>query len=184
VTDPDRLAGVRIRELIARSDDRGSFTEIFRPEWLPGTQPIAQSNLSRSHAGVLRGMHFHRRQADYWCFTRGHVWVALFDLRAGSPTERRPQTLELDAPREMIGLYVPPGVAHGFYAHTEATLLYLVDRGFDGTDEFGFAWNDPDLPVTWPAGNPVVSERDRTAPPLSEALSDPPEWVDLPAAGA
>jgi dTDP-4-dehydrorhamnose 3,5-epimerase len=56
------------------------------------------------------------------------------------------------------------------------TLLYLVDRGFDEADEFGFAWNDPELPIAWPTTEPILSERDATAPSLSEVLKDPPTW--------
>ncbi len=137
---------------------------------------MVQSNLSRSHPGVLRGMHFHRRQADYWCFTEGRVFVVLFDLRSGSPTERRLQTLELDATERLRGVYLPPGIAHGFFASSEVTLLYLVDRVFDGTDEFGFAWNDPELPVEWPTTAPTLSERDAAAPALADVLADPPRW--------
>jgi dTDP-4-dehydrorhamnose 3,5-epimerase len=184
VTDPDTIAGVRITELVAHSDDRGSFAELFRNEWFPGAPRMAQSNISRSHSGVLRGMHFHRRQADYWCFLQGHAWVALYDLRSGSPTAGILQTFEVEAPDELRGLYVPPGVAHGFFAYTETTLLYLVDRAFDGADEFGFSWRDPAFPAAWPTSDPILSARDASAPPLAEVLVDPPAWVDLPAPGA
>ena len=129
-------------------------------------------------------MHFHRLQADYWCFTEGRASVVLFDLRSGSQTERRVQRLELDASERLHGLYLPPGIAHGFFAHSEVTLLYLVDRMFDGTDEFGFAWNDPGFPVEWPTVAPTLNERDEAAPALADVLADlPPDgprWVDLP----
>jgi dTDP-4-dehydrorhamnose 3,5-epimerase len=172
------LHGVQIRELSPHSDARGTLTEVYRHEWFPEAGSLVQVNLSRSRAGVLRGMHFHRRQTDYWCFVEGRAFVGLFDLRKGSPSEGESQTFELDAAAALRGLVVPPGVAHGFFAETDVALLYLVDRAFDGRDEHGFAWNDPELPVAWPAAGPTVSERDATAPPLVEALVDPPAWVD------
>jgi dTDP-4-dehydrorhamnose 3,5-epimerase len=172
------LHGVQIRELISHTDVRGSLAEVYRREWFPEAESVVQVNLSRSRAGVLRGMHFHRRQTDYWCFVEGSAFVGLFDLRAGSPSERQAQTFGLDTASVLRGLVIPPGVAHGFYAETDVTLLYLVDRAFDGRDEHGFAWNDPDLPIEWPDARPTVSERDAIAVPLVEALLDPPGWVD------
>jgi dTDP-4-dehydrorhamnose 3,5-epimerase len=51
-----------------------------------------------------------------------------------------------------------------------------VDRAFDGTDEFGFAWDDPDLPISWPANDPILSDRDAAAPALADVLVDAPTW--------
>jgi dTDP-4-dehydrorhamnose 3,5-epimerase len=175
---PDRLgiAGVRVVDLTTISDARGGFMEVFRQDWFPDVPPMVQCNLSRSRPGVLRGMHFHRRQADYWCVLEGRGLVALYDLRSGSPTEREGHQLEIDATREPRGIYIPPGVGHGFFAHSDLALQYLVDRAFDGTDEFGFAWNDPDLPIRWPAGDPILSERDSAAPALADVLLGAPVW--------
>jgi dTDP-4-dehydrorhamnose 3,5-epimerase len=134
---------------------------------------MLQANVSRSKAGVLRGPHFHRRQADYWVVIEGRAFVGLIDLRAGSPTESERQQLTLDGD-EPAGLYIPPGVAHGFYAQTDLILHYLVDTYHDGSDEFGVAWDDPDLGIAWPTTQPLLSDRDRTNPSLAEVLRDPP----------
>ncbi|MDH4113619.1 MAG: dTDP-4-dehydrorhamnose 3,5-epimerase family protein, partial [Actinomycetota bacterium] len=63
-------------DLETRDDPRGAFTEVFRQEWFPDAPAMVQSNLSRSRAGVLRGLHFHRQQADYWCLLEGTAFVA------------------------------------------------------------------------------------------------------------
>jgi dTDP-4-dehydrorhamnose 3,5-epimerase len=166
--EPSPLDGVRLFPLQANRDERGAFSELFRASWIEGPQML-QMNLSRSRAGVLRGLHFHREQADYWVLLSGVEFVGLYDLRAGSPTEGRKLELRLDA-EERQGLYIPPGVAHGFYAETDLELLYLVDRYFTGEDEFGVAWNDPEIGIAWPSADPILSERDRTNPSLSEVL--------------
>ena len=166
--EPAGLDGVVLVPLSWMGDDRGAFTELFRGSWLPGAPPMVQANLSRSRAGVLRGMHFHRKQADFWVLLSGKQFVALYDLRPDSPTSGRSLELPIDADREMRGLYVPPGVAHGFYAETDVQLLYLVDRYYTGEDEHGIAWNDPRLGITWPNADPILSDRDRANPPLSE----------------
>ncbi len=72
-------------------------------------------------------------------------------------------------------IVIPTGVAHGFLARTELTLLYMVTAEYDGSDEHGFAWDDPTAAVPWPRvdmtpdGRPIVSDRDRSNPSL-EAL--------------
>ncbi len=100
----------------------------------------------------------------------------MFDLRAGSPTHGRAVTQELDATRPST-LYIPAGVAHGFAATEPFSLLYLVDREYAGDDEWGVAWDDPDLGIDWPLSDPVLSERDRRNPPLREVLADPPGYA-------
>jgi dTDP-4-dehydrorhamnose 3,5-epimerase len=168
------IQGVVVVDLDAHVDDRGSLMEFFRSDWLPDDRPIAQANLSRSRAGVVRGMHYHRRQADYWCVVGGRAFVALADLRGAAGPPVPTKTITLDAERTARALYIPPGVAHGFAALTDVSLVYLVDRPFDGTDEFGFSWDDPAVGIAWPIERPVVSERDASAPPLVRALAGAP----------
>lgn len=153
-------------------DARGSFLETYRREWLPADAPeMLQCNVSRSRAGVLRGPHFHRRQADYWVVLEGRAFVGLIDLRTGAPSEGDRRQIVLDS-TEPQGLYIPPGVAHGFYAETDVLLQYLVDAYHDGSDEFGIAWDDPELGIAWPTTEPILSERDRANPSLAEVLRD------------
>jgi dTDP-4-dehydrorhamnose 3,5-epimerase len=137
---------------------------------------MVQSNLSRTRAGALRGLHFHRRQADYWCVLEGSAFVALVDLRAGSPTQDTVWWDAFDAARGLRGLYVPAGVAHGFLAVTDLMMQYLVDQAFTGDDEFGIAWNDPDLSIPWPHADPVVSGRDTSNPTMADVLQDRPPF--------
>ena len=155
-------------------DVRGSFLETYRRGWLPADAPeMVQSNVSRSKAGVLRGPHFHRRQADFWVVLEGRAFVGLIDLRTGAADDGARQRLILDS-TEPQGLYIPPGVAHGFYAETDVVLLYMVDAYYDGADEFGIAWDDPDLGISWPSSDPILSDRDRSNPSLAQVLADRP----------
>ena len=166
------IDGVKVLDLEIRTDLRGSFVEFFRQSWLPTNHAALQGNVSRSTSGVLRGMHFHRRQWDYWFVVSGVAFVTLLDLRSGSPTELATMTMRLAA-EEPRGLFIPPGVAHGFFAESDMVLEYLNDRYFDGSDEFGFAWNDPSLGIDWPTVDPILSDRDRANPSLAESLRDP-----------
>ena len=172
------IEGAFLVPLTPHADDRGFLVEVFRHEWLGEVAGMVagmvQANLSRSRAGVLRGLHFHRRQSDYWCVLAGRAFVGLFDLRAGSPTEGRKAELSLDAEGERTALYLPPGIAHGFYAETEVLLQYLVDTYYTGEDELGLAWDDPGVGIAWPVSEPILAERDRHNPSLREAMAHQP----------
>jgi dTDP-4-dehydrorhamnose 3,5-epimerase len=169
------LEGVFRRSLPTHADERGSFRELWRSSLTAGLtdERFVQANLSRSAAGVLRGLHFHLRQADLWIVLAGGVHVALVDLRpslAGAAKER-PSTLEAQL-AEGECLFIPAGVAHGFWALADTALLYLVSNEYDGSDEHGFAWNDPALDLRWPAARrPILSGRDASAPSMARAVA-------------
>ena len=99
------IDGVTVVDLEVHPDARGSFVEFYRESWLPTARSALQGNISRSTAGSLRAMHFHRRQWDYWFVVAGEMFVALADLRTGSPTERAISTLRLSAE-------TPAGLVH------------------------------------------------------------------------
>jgi dTDP-4-dehydrorhamnose 3,5-epimerase len=170
------IEGVQLVALTMHPDSRGSFTEVYRRDWIPGMREMVQSNLSLSYANVLRGQHFHRTQADYWCVFDGTAYVGLFDLRTGSPTEGKSAGIRISAAEQRRGLYIPRGVAHGFYAETDIRLQYLVDNYFTGEDEFGVAWDDPDLGIDWPGSKPILSDRDKSNPGLADVLRSAPPY--------
>ncbi|MGH9051850.1 MAG: dTDP-4-dehydrorhamnose 3,5-epimerase family protein [Acidimicrobiia bacterium] len=163
----DLIPGVTHLALSRHQDDRGFFIETFRASWFPGSSYL-QANLSQSSQGVLRGLHYHLRQEDLWMIPSGRAFVALADLRGGSDAHLAVETFELEGPQ---AVHIPVGVAHGFYAHTELLMSYLVTSYYDGSDELGVAWDDPQLAVPWPAGEPLLSGRDRGNP----------RWAEVPA---
>jgi len=183
---PSALDGVRYGAVERFADSRGAFRELWR-ESLFGDLPaeatgrpdarFVQVNLSTSTAGVLRGLHYHRRQLDYWVVSAGRAFVALVDVR---PLIRTPgsrptvETRELSADESVV---IPAGVAHGFLALEPLELIYLVTNEYDASDELGFAWDDPAVGVPWPAlagtpdGRPILSGRDGSNPPLAELVA-------------
>jgi len=142
-------------------DPRGCFSEVFRLRWF-GREfgDEVQVNCSVSEAGVLRGMHFHNRQYDLWYPCTGHIRAAFADVRVGSATFGLTDLLELRG-EGSCAILIPPGVAHGYLAVERSCLVYVVDRYFDGSDEYGIAWDDPDLGIDWGCPSPILSERDR-----------------------
>jgi len=163
-----RISGVELVTIQPAADRRGRFTEIYRATDAPGG--FVQANHSRSRAGVVRGLHYHRAQSDLWYVVRGSARVGLVDLRDRTDPPIS-ETVDLSE-HEPSTLYVPPGVAHGFAALTEVDLIYWVTALYDASDEFGIAWDDPAIGIDWGVEDPVVSERDATNPKLS--------WNDIP----
>lgn len=155
-----KIDGVYLYELERFLDERGRFCEIFRNEWIPEEfdQKI-QVNFSESKSGVLRGLHYHLYQTDFWIPVKGRMTAGLADIRTDSPTYGVSTALELNE-AGTSGLLIPPGVAHGYAAHTDITLIYIVNQYFDNSDEFGIAWNDPGFSIEWGLKKPVLSARD------------------------
>lgn len=168
LTESTSIPGVINVQLRPFADERGRFVELFRKEWFPQREwANVQSNRSESRAGVLRGLHYHFNQVDYWYVVSGRIRVGLADLRRSSPAFRQTETVDLHAD-ENRGLYIPIGVAHGFLALTDVTLVYIVDNYYDGADEFGLAWNDPEIIVPWNIDSaPTLSDRDLDNPRFS-----------------
>jgi dTDP-4-dehydrorhamnose 3,5-epimerase len=157
------IADVVVVEPDVHGDDRGRFIETYRRTWFPLGREMIQGNRSEKQAGAVVGLHYHLHQADYWYVLRGTARVVLHDLREGSPTEGATLAVDLDGNFDS-GLFIPPGVAHGFASLTDVLLWYLVDGYYNPADELGVAWDDPEIAADWGLSDPVLSERDKKNP--------------------
>ncbi|MGH9030439.1 MAG: dTDP-4-dehydrorhamnose 3,5-epimerase family protein [Acidimicrobiales bacterium] len=160
------IADVVIVEAEAHGDARGRFVETYRRSWFPLGREMVQGNRSEKQAGAVVGLHYHLHQADYWYLLRGRARVVLHDLRAASPTEGATLEVDLDGDVDR-GIFIPPGVAHGFAALTDMLLWYLVDGYYNPADELGVAWDDPEIGADWGVAEPVLSGRDQSNPARS-----------------
>jgi len=154
------IPGVTVRPLPAHADPRGSLREIWRESQQP--MAVRQVLVTQSRAGVLRGMHYHLEQQDICYVTSGRVFMALIDLRG--PFEKQEFRV---GPDESV--LVPPMVAHGYLAETDSTICYLLTDESDGTDEYGFRFDDPQAQIAWPKKDPILSARDQNAGTLAAA---------------
>jgi dTDP-4-dehydrorhamnose 3,5-epimerase len=167
VTESDVIAGVYVVEPEIYGDERGVFIETYRREWFPQGREMIQGNRADRTAGCIVGLHFHLHQADYWYVPRGRARVVLHDLREGSPTDGATLTLDIGE-HDHRGVFIPPGLGHGFAALTDMTLTYLVDGYYNPADELGIAWDDPAVDADWGVTDPILSKRDQTNPRRSE----------------
>jgi dTDP-4-dehydrorhamnose 3,5-epimerase len=176
---PTELDGLVVVEPDVFGDERGFLLETYsESKWraLGIDVDFVQDNHSRSSAGTLRGLHFQTTpgQAKLVRCVRGRIWDVAVDLRSDSSTYRRWEGYELDdeAHRQ---LYVPVGFAHGFCVLSDvADVAYKLSSLYDGSTESGIAWDDPDIAIDWPISEPRLSDRDRSAPRLSEVADELP----------
>jgi dTDP-4-dehydrorhamnose 3,5-epimerase len=168
---PAGLPGCFEIEPPGSADDRGRFVKPFHAPTFAAhglASDFAEAFYTVSRRGALRGMHFqlppHAHAKLVYCVA-GAVLDVLLDLRAGSPSFGEHRVFELDGERPMA-LYLPPGVAHGFYATTEATLVYHVTTPHAPQYDAGVRWDS--FGMVWPAQAPILSARDRSLPGVAE----------------
>lgn len=153
--------GVVVRALTPNRDARGVFTEVHRDEWGLDCKPV-QWNLVRSEAGVLRGVHVHRRHQDQIVLVEGTMLLGLHDIRPHSPTRGASAMITLDEERP-VAVVVPVGVAHGFYFPDASVHIYAVSEYWNAEDELGCRFDNPKLALNWPTRSPLLSARDADA---------------------
>lgn len=183
---PTQIPEVLLIEPRVFTDRRGHFLEVFHAarylEQHIGSA-FVQDNLSCSTRGVLRGLHYQlgHPQGKLVMAVAGEVFDVVVDIRSGSPTFGR-WTGHLLSAKNCRQLYVPEGFAHGFCViGPSATVLYKCTDFYVPAEERGIRWNDPQLAISWPVTDPVLSAKDAVYPALAEVARDQlPSWKETP----
>lgn len=167
------LEGVLLIEPRVFKDSRGHFLEVYQEDRYAEAGirgPFVQDNLVQSERHVLRGLHLQNPhgQGKLVQALEGEIFDVAVDVRPGSPTFGRWTAVNLsDANYRQI--FVPPEFAHGYVVLSDGALVsYKTTEVYAPDAEVAVAWNDPEIGIDWPVANPVLNERDGTAPPLSE----------------
>ncbi|MCE3553486.1 dTDP-4-dehydrorhamnose 3,5-epimerase [Pseudonocardia sp. RS11V-5] len=163
------LQGVLLFTPTPHHDDRGFFTRTFECALALeyGLDPCAfvQDSQSRSRGGTIRGLHGRvgRGEGKLVRCARGAVLDVLVDARPRSPDFGQVARIRLDDV-DLVQVYVPPGLLHGFQALTEwADVCYRIDREHDPTEDVAVRYDDPALAITWPLEVTAISRRDLEA---------------------
>jgi len=152
------IEGVYIIEPTIFGDERGYFMETYHAEEFKEAGldfDFVQDNQSKSKKGVLRGLHFQytQPQGKLVRVIKGEVFDVAVDLRKNSPTYGKWEGVILSEVNKKQ-FYVPEGFAHGFLVLSdEAEFTYKCTNFYNGDDEGGIMWNDPDININWPIGD-------------------------------
>lgn len=174
------IEGVKIIEPLLFGDARGYFFESFNAKDFAEQTGInvtfVQDNESKSHYGVLRGLHFQKppfAQAKLVRVVQGTVLDVAVDIRRGSPTYGRHVSVELSGENHRQ-LFLPKGMAHGFSVLSdEVVFQYKCDEYYHPEAEGAIAWDDPTLAINWrlPSDKVLLSEKDSHHPKFDEFTS-------------
>ncbi len=167
------LEGVLLIEPRVFKDSRGSFLEVYQEVRYTNAGicgPFVQDNLVKSERHVLRGLHLQNPhgQGKLVQALEGEIFDVAVDVRPGSPTFGQwcAATLSEASHRQ---IFVPPEFAHGYVVLSDGALVSYKTTDVHTPDaELAVAWNDPAIGIDWPVADPVLNERDGTAPRLSE----------------
>jgi dTDP-4-dehydrorhamnose 3,5-epimerase len=168
------FAGVHVIQPDCFQDNRGFFMESYHRRRLleHGLDfTFVQDNHSRSSYGVLRGFHYQDARAPQVRLVRcpvGEIFDVIVDLRLDSATFGRYFSIRLSAENRKQ-LLIPAEFAHGFLVLSEvAEVQYKCTGHHDPAAERSLAWNDPEVAVSWPLANPILSVRDQSGPSLAD----------------
>ena len=168
-----QLEGVVIIEPDVFKDRRGFFMETFNQSRYDESdirRVFVQDNLSCSVRGTLRGLHYQikRPQAKLIQVITGEIFDVAVDIRPGSPTFGKWTGFHLSG-SNMRQIFISEGFAHGFCVLSETShFLYKCSDFYAPDDEGGILWSDPDIGIDWPAEDPIISDKDREYPRLSD----------------
>jgi dTDP-4-dehydrorhamnose 3,5-epimerase len=166
IVETTPLPGVRLLKPKVYGDARGFFIETWnRRRYAEAGLDLdfVQDNLSYSRRGILRGLHFQnpQPQGKLVQVLEGEVFDVAVDIRLGSPTFGRWHGVILSAENHHQ-FYVPEGFAHGFCVISETALFAYKCTDFYRPDtEHSLRWDDPDLAISWPIADPILSAKDQ-----------------------
>lgn len=156
LVNPGRIRGVRWTIHQVSADDRGSFTEAACDSILQmvSGHHIRQVNVSISKPRVLRAMHVHAKQTDFWYIAKGIAEVAV-------------QSPDMVSETKVLypghGVIIPPKVGHGFLALDDLILIYAVSQEFDHENPDEYEYQAHFVNWSLPLIDTIRSERDLNA---------------------
>jgi len=173
------LAGLLVVDIEHFQDERGFFMESWNKRDFAAVgidADFVQDSHSASRYGVLRGLHYQDMRAPTAKLVRctvGRILDVAVDLRASSKTFGKSFTIELNDKNKTL-LWVPVGFAHGFATVSEyCEVQYKQSDFYNPEAEGGIAWNDPDIGISWPYADPILSKKDQQLKNFADYRKNP-----------
>ncbi len=170
------ICGLKVIEPKYYEDSRGSSAETYSVKDLKecGIEQefVLEYQSYSAHKNTLRGIHFQNNphsQAKLVRVISGGILDVIVDLRKSSPTYKKWVSLTISAENRKQ-ILIPKGFGHAFVAlEDNTTVLYKLDDYYYPETARTILWNDPELAIKWGVENPLISEKDASAPKLCES---------------
>lgn len=170
------IDGAVIIEPDVFGDNRGWFMESYSEKKfkeLGIDADFVQDNRSFSaEKGIIRGMHCQINssvQAKLITCLKGEIRDVIVDVRKGSPTYMKSFSVDLTQENKKF-FFIPRGCLHGFVTLSDnVEIMYKVDNFYCREDDRSIRFDDPALGIEWGVENPIMSQKDLTAPLLKDS---------------
>jgi dTDP-4-dehydrorhamnose 3,5-epimerase len=178
IITPLAISGAWLIEAPVFPDKRGQFREWYRSEFseisaLPQFD-VKQANTSVSARGVIRGIHYscaEGGQSKIVTCTSGAIQDVVVDLRVNSDTYGKHESIEISW-KDGISIFISNGLGHGFQSlHDDSVVTYLLNSNYQPEKEFSIKPTDATLAIQWRIKDSIISDKDTTAPSLSELFA-------------
>jgi dTDP-4-dehydrorhamnose 3,5-epimerase len=145
------INGVTVKKLRVIADERGRLMEILRSDDEFFSR-FGQVYMTTAYPGVVKGWHYHKRQADHVAVVQGMLKLVLYDSRDDSPTKGEINEFFLGRHNPVL-VKIPPLVLHGFkcISQDEAICINVPSEvyDYDQPDEFRVDPHKNDIPYLW-----------------------------------
>lgn len=173
------FADAKVIQSQNHTDHRGWFTEEYKKstfEQLGLEIDIKQINHSMSKKdGTIRGLHYQKNpkpMGKLVSVLQGEAYYVGVDLRKGSPTYKQWESIELSK-KDSLQIWFPEGFAVGFCTLKPMTeVIYFVTNEYNEELDSCIDWDDPEIDVNWPVEDPILSKKDKKAPPFKNCNAD------------
>ena len=164
------LPGVYYRKLKPFIDHRGTYlnlwtkhgVDLFTGTWM-------EDDISISEKNVLRGLHGDNRTWKLICCPFGEIYVVVVDNNKDSKHYKKWLSFDIGESNP-IQLLIKPKFGLGHLVLSDKTaFFYKQSQLYLGMEnQFTLRWNDPSLSIVWPIDSPILSDRDKNAPLITD----------------
>ncbi|HQO15300.1 MAG TPA: dTDP-4-dehydrorhamnose 3,5-epimerase family protein [Smithellaceae bacterium] len=145
------IDGVLVKKLKVIPDERGRLMEILRADD-NAFEKFGQVYMTTAYPGVVKGWHYHKKQADNMAVVRGMMKIVLYDGREQSPTFGEVNEIFAGNHNPVL-VHIPPLVCHGFkcISEEEAIVVNVPTEmyNYETPDEFRLPAHGGEVPYDW-----------------------------------
>ncbi len=145
------IDGVIVKKLRVIPDERGRLMEIFRSDD-EFFQKFGQVYLTTAYPGVVKGWHYHKKQADNMAVVQGMMKIVLYDSRKDSTTHGQINEIFAGVHNPVL-VHIPPLVYHGFKCISKEEALVINTPteayNYDAPDEYRLPAHGSEIPYDW-----------------------------------